>query len=919
MTAVVGRAAVLDDMERALRGCGTVLLEGPAGIGKTAVFRELVERAEAAGALVLSCAPTEAETALPLAAVADLLQPVADLVPELPDAQRAAVDAALSGEAVVDERALSAAVRSLCEGASAGDRPVLVAVDDAPWLDPPSERALRYAVRRVTGSIGLLVTARTSDDSGGPVPLGLQSAPELTRVSLPPLGVGALHHVLRTRFGVNFSRPIVARLAHDSGGNALLAIEMARAMLRLPVLPGPADDLPVVASMQELVAATLAVLEPDSRHAVRLAALLAAPKLSVLTAAGMPAAALEPAEEAGLLAVRPDDRVEFAHPVYAAAVRASIPPGVRRRLHRELADVCPDPDERSRQLARCTTAADATVAAELAAAAERARGRGAPELAADLYDRAAELTPDAQAAEREQRRLTAVHCRYDSGDYGAAGAQAEAIARAAQGERQSEALLLRAAIAWSADDPFAAVDAAQRALAVAGPSTLLAGRIHAHLGVFVDLPGPARSHAEAALRLLAGAAESDRPATASSLLARSDTSLLASALMLLFLNEVRSGLPARLDVLDEALRLEGSEPSWLAGTVPAIWWKGVDDRDRAVDRLLWMLDRAGALGEEPFQHEVITHLGEAELLAGRFDAAGRWIAQARELGEQLDTGTAAETWLAGMLDAHLGRLDEAAAAARTGLRQADETGEPWLRRINLLLAGFTALSAGRVADASASYAALAEEMDATGLVEPLGTRYEADWAEAAAAAGDLPAAENALERLAARHSRLPRTWTALGLARGAVLLAGATGRPVDEPVEALLAAREAVAPDVLPFDRARCLLVAGQAQRRARRKSAARDALERAAAEFDALGASAHAARARAEAARVGGRAVSPFALTETENQFARLAAHGRTNKAIADALFVSPKTVEANLARVYRKLGITNRAELSEALARQT
>ena len=161
-----------------------------------------------------------------------------------------------------------------------------------------------------------------------------------------------------------------------------------------------------------------------------------------------------------------------------------------------------------------------------------------------------------------------MHCRYDSGDYAAAGAQAEAIAAGLTGERQAEALLLRAAVAWSADDPFVADDAATRALAVVDPDTPLAGRIHAHLGVFVDLPGPARQHAEAALRLLADAAESDRPGTAGTLLASSDSSLLASVLMLLFLNEVRAGLPARPDLLDEALRLEGAEPSWLAGTDP---------------------------------------------------------------------------------------------------------------------------------------------------------------------------------------------------------------------------------------------------------------------------------------------------------------------------------------------------------------
>ena len=232
------------------------------------------------------------------------------------------------------------------------------------------------------------------------MPLGLQSAGALTRVSLPPLGVGPLHHVLRSRLGVNFSRPMVARLARDSGGNALLAIEMGRAILRLPAQPGPADDLPVVASMQELVAATLAGLDPASRHAVRLASLLAAPAVGVLEAAGVAAEAFDPAEEAGLIAVRADGRIAFAHPVHAAAVRASIPSGVRRRLHAELARVCPDPDERARQLARSATVPDAAVAAELAAAGERARGRGAPELAADLYDTAAELTPDANAAER---------------------------------------------------------------------------------------------------------------------------------------------------------------------------------------------------------------------------------------------------------------------------------------------------------------------------------------------------------------------------------------------------------------------------------------------------------------------------------------------------------------------------------------
>ena len=226
-----------------------------------------------------------------------------------------------------------------------------------------------------------------------------------------------------------------------------------------------------------------------------------------------------------------------------------------------------------------------------------------------------------------------------------------------------------------------------------------------------------------------------------------------------------------------------------------------------------MLDRAGVLGDEPFQHEVITHLGEAELLAGRFDAAGRWIAQARELGEQLGTGTAAETWLAGMLDAHVGRLDAAAAIAAEGLRQAEETGEPWLRRINLLLGGFAALAAGRFADVGRARTPRSPTtMDATGLVEPLGTRFEADWVEAA---------------VGCRRSRHRRGAPSSGWRHGT---AGCRGRgrrsdwravgccsPAQQDVRSTMRSTPSSprAPRCrstsCPFERARCLLVVGQA------------------------------------------------------------------------------------------------------------
>ncbi|WP_460849445.1 AAA family ATPase, partial [Phytohabitans suffuscus] len=385
---LVGRDALYERAWRALGAPGPVLLDGPAGIGKTALWRALVAAAERAGWTVLTCAPTESEAALPFAALADLLRPLADRVPALPAPQRVAAEAVLltaqTAEGVADERAVGAATRSLLEAAGG---PLLVAVDDAPWLDPSSERALRYALRRVGDRFATLV-ARRSDSVEN---LGLDDA-RLTRVTLTPLGVGALHHVVRARLGVTLSRPLVARIAHESGGNPLLAIELSRAVSRLPRPPLPGEQLPVGSSLRQLLRDALAALPEPSRDAVRRAALLTVPRLADLAAAGVAAEALEPAEEAGLLAVTPST-VEFAHPMYAAAVVAGIPPGVRRRLHRTLADAVRDPDERARQLARCTDEPDAEVAAELAAAADRQRSRGAPAVAVDLYERAAALTP----------------------------------------------------------------------------------------------------------------------------------------------------------------------------------------------------------------------------------------------------------------------------------------------------------------------------------------------------------------------------------------------------------------------------------------------------------------------------------------------------------------------------------------------
>ncbi|MFF3563624.1 AAA family ATPase [Streptomyces sp. NPDC002574] len=907
MALVFGRDAVLEQAWGALVQGDPVLLAGPAGIGKSALWRELVDRARKAGWLVLGCAPAESESSLALAALADLLRPLADHVTGLPGPQRAAAEAALLTANVgtaVDERALAAATRSLLDTAAASDRRVLVAVDDAPWLDPPSERALTYALRRVPGP-AMLVSARIGPAATG-TPLDLDRLPaRLRRIEVEPLGAGALHHILRDRLDVTLSRPLLARIARDSGGNPLLAMELARAVLRLPRLPSPGEDLPFPATMTRVLADTVSALPSTSRDAIRLAALLSVARLRDLQAAGVDLGVLDAAEDARLLTVT-ESAVQFSHPLYAAAVRAGMPAGLRRRLQHRLADVVADPDERARQLAQCAVAPDAAVAAELEAAAGRQRHRGAPQIAAGLYERAARLTPSELTADQGRRRLAAARCLYDSGDYPAAAAAADQVADGCGGDRRAEALLLRAEVAWSADEPLAvAAGTGEQALAAASDASPLTGRIHAYLSMFHDSPERARRHAEAACKLLADASPED-------------AGLLSGSLLQLFFNEVRGGRPPRLELLDRALALEGDRPSWLGGTIPAIWWRSVDEHDLARTRLRDMLDQAVALGDEPSQHELLCHLGETELVAGRYDAAARTISAARDLGEQLGTGLVGETLLTGQLHAHRGDVERARKIAEAGLRRAEAVDDPWARRIHLGLTAYTALVDGRTGDAALAYGSLAAEADATGLAEPLSQRFEPDWIEACAAVGDLDTARRVLDRLVERHERLPRPWTTLGLARSGALLAAAAGEDTAEAVGRLEAARAAVPPGVIPLDRARCLLVAGVVHRRARRRRAARTVLDAAAAEFAALGAAAFERRARSELARIGGRPPAAQELTATEERVAGLAARGRTNRAIADALFISPKTVEANLARVYQKLGISSRAELGAAMARR-
>lgn len=316
---MIGRDAELAAVDAFLDGSGRGLrvlaIEGEPGIGKTTIWQEGVRRARDRGVLVLVARPAEAEAGLSFAGLADLFGAVpAETSGRLPVPQREALGAALlqvpAPAGGIEDRAVCASVLSLLR-LLAAERSVLVAVDDAHWLDPPTARALGFAVRRLEGEqIGFLVAVRVA---GAPVPSFDRAVGPERRQVVPvgPLTVAALHQAVKQHAGWSLPRPTVAQVARVCSGNPFYAIEMAAETKRRPAGEG---RLPVPARVTGLVEARLARLPTATQRALLTAAALSQPTVALLGRA-----ALAPAEVEGLIVVE-QDRIRFAHPLFASAV-----------------------------------------------------------------------------------------------------------------------------------------------------------------------------------------------------------------------------------------------------------------------------------------------------------------------------------------------------------------------------------------------------------------------------------------------------------------------------------------------------------------------------------------------------------------------------------------------------------------------
>jgi DNA-binding CsgD family transcriptional regulator len=899
-------------------GPDALILEGEAGIGKSALWLDALGQARVRSYRALSSRPTESEAKLSFAALGDLLDGVVDeALDALPTPQRSALEVALlraeAGASPPDRRTLSSAFHgALMALATAG--PLVLAIDDAQWLDLPSARVLEFAIRRLHDvPIGILITARAREDD--PLPLGLDRAlpdEQIHRLVVGPITQGATRDLLNAELSTRLPRSVVLEIHGTAAGNPFLALELGRAILRRGTEREPGSSLPVPSTLIDLVADRLSGLSDPVKQVLLLTAAASQPTASLVAQAigGTDADRdIEAALDDGVIE-ESAGRIRPTHPLLAT-VQYSVSPGhERREAHRRLAAVAVDQEGRARHLALATERPDERVAAELEAASRQASGRGAPDTAAELADLARELTPADHAEARIHRTIHAGQFAFEAGELNkAATCLEEAVASTSAGPLRAEALLFLARVRYHSHDARSALALAEQALEEVGDDEELKPHLQLELAAAAEAVGDrdrARGHAREAVAL----AE-----------AEGDEAVLAEALTLAGFHDFLAGEPDARSTMSRAVELEGAAVSVRPLRSPTFRLAGVtmwmDELDTARSTFGELAKRCREGGDEGSLAVILFMLAEVECAAGNWSDGGAYADESCEITAW--TGHLPYRSLAlsakALIEGHLGRAESARAAAEEGLQLAHRSGLVQASQFNLAALGFLELSLDNPKETNELLWPLAEGVLATGVREPGVLRFLPDEIEALIAIGETEVARSILEPFAAQAQALDRSWALATSERGWGLLDASMGN-LPAALAAFDRALEAHSTFDEPFELGRTLLAQGQALRRMKQWRLARESLGRSLGIFERLGAALWTDKATTEMARIGGRAPGPLDLTPTEQEVADLVGSGLTNREVAHALFLSVSTVEANLRRIYRKLGVRSRTELSRKLS---
>jgi len=886
-----GERGQLDALLREARlGRGRALvLHGSAGIGKTALLDYAAQ--QASGFQVLHYTAVETEAELPFAGLQALLGPLLVSLPEIPEPQARALRAALTLESIgkTNRLAVYAGALSLL-GAAAERVPLLVVVDDAHWLDRPSAEALTFVARRLTAeSLALLFAVREGE--GADVGVALRA------IELEPLEVAASMELLHERFGSTIAAKVARHLAEATGGNPLALLEVA-ALLdegeRVGSEPLP-DYLPASESVERTVRRALRNLPPEARSALLVAA------ASNSTTGGV-LAALEPAEDAGLVRIH-GGAVAFRHPLVRSAVYHAASADERRAAHRTLAGALTgeeDADRRAWHLAAAAHGPDESVAAALEAAASRFAERGGEASASRALERAAELSEDDDAIAR--RLHAAGRAAEHAGDLERAVVLAErAVTRGRDPSVRAAARLL----AWQANEwrglAYDDVEVEREAELLAPLDPMRA----ATLLYASSSAAWRRLDLERALRLARKSVEiipSADGAWKPWMAEFADGSRWHLAFILLLLG--------RTSEADELVR--GVLPGADLTLSYHVYAERYDEGRSNIERVLRSARATGNVFGEMW---LTRSLAFVDLWQGRFPAARAGAARSLAMAESMAVPNAIALSLA--ILAWLAAVEGRESEAREHAARADDLaqrglGNTLLRARLQATLGLLELGLARPLAAIERLRPVADLAERHGVREPNVLPYAPDLIEAYARAGERQAATSELAKLSELAAAVDRRWALAAVARLHGLLG--TDDDLDEHFGAALELHEQGAGSA--FERARTELLYGERLRRAKRRIEAREHLRNATELFDALGAAPWSAQARREL-RASGESIprrdptAPEKLTPQELQVALQVAEGRTNRDVAASLFLSPKTVEFHLTRVYRKLNVHSRAEL--------